>query len=175
MKLVSLAICLLTANAFAIDSAPTKTTTTTTTTSTTTTTTATPATKKATTKMMAEKSLYERLGGESAVTAVIDDFVGRAASNPKVNFFRDGKFKNTDVPKLKKHLVQFVSMATGGPSKYEGRDMKTSHAGMKITNAEFGAIAGDLSATLDQFKVPAKEKNELMTIVSGTKGAIVEN
>lgn len=152
MKLIALALCLITANAFAVEKTPTK--------------------KMATTK--AEKSLYDRLGGETAVTAVIEDFVGRAAANPKVNFFRDGKFKNMDVPKLKKHLVQFVSMATGGPSKYEGRDMKSAHAGMKITNAEFAAIAGDLSATLDKFKVPPKEKNELMTIVGGTKGAIVE-
>lgn len=174
MKLMTLALCLLTANAFANQS-PTKTTTTTTTTSTTTTTNTPAANKMAPSKMAAEKSLYDRLGGENAITAVIEDFVGRAAANPKVNFFRDGKFKNIDVPKLKKHLVQFVSMATGGPSKYEGRDMKTAHTGMKITNAEFNAIAGDLSATLDKFKVPAKEKNELMTIVGGTKGAIVEN
>ena len=123
----------------------------------------------------AEKSLYERLGGEKAITAVVEDFVGRAAANPKVNFFRDGKFaKTTDVPKLKKHLVQFISMATGGPSKYEGKDMKAAHTGMKIKESEFNAIAGDLTATLDKFKVPAKEKNELMTIVGGTKGAIVE-
>lgn len=158
MKLITLALCLLTVNAFAVEKMPAKM----------------HAGKMANSKM-SEKSLYDRLGGETAITAVIDDFVGRAAGDPKVNFFRDGKFKGIDVPNLKKHLVQFVSMATGGPSKYEGRDMKTAHAGMKITNAEFGAIAADLSATLDKFKVPAKEKNELMTIVGGTKGAIVEN
>src|SRR5437868_2041775 len=122
-----------------------------------------------------EKSLYDRLGGEKAITAVVDDFVARAAANPKVNFFRDGKFaKTTNVPQLKEHLMEFVAMATGGPSKYEGKDMKTAHTGMKIKESEFNAIAGDLIATLDKFKVPAKEKHELMTIVGDTKGAIVE-
>ena len=122
----------------------------------------------------AEKPLFERLGGEPAITAVVDDFVGRAATNPKVNFLRDGKFAKIDVANLKVRLVQFISMATGGPSKYEGRDMKTAHAGMKIKSAEFDALAGDLSASLDKFKVPAKEKGELMTIAASTKPAIVE-
>jgi len=122
----------------------------------------------------AEKSLYERLGGEPAITAVVEDFVGRAAANPKVNFFRDGKYKGTDVPRLKRLLVEFIGSATGGPQKYTGRDMKQVHKGMKITNAEFDAIAADLAASLDKFKVPAKEKNELLTIVGTTRKDIVE-
>jgi hemoglobin len=122
----------------------------------------------------AEKSLYERLGGELAITAVVEDFVGRAAADPKVNFFRDGKYKGIDVPRLKRQLVEFIGKATGGPQKYTGRDMKQAHKGMKITNAEFDAIAADLAASLDKFKVPAKEKNELLTIVGTTRKDIVE-
>ena len=126
-----------------------------------------------------KKSLYDRLGGEPAITAVVGEFVGRAASNPKVNFTRVGlpsEWKATDenVAKLKKHLVQFVCVATGGPQKYEGRDMKSSHAGMKITNAEFDAIAGDLIDSLKKFKVPQAEIDELVGIVGGTRGDIVE-
>ena len=128
---------------------------------------------------MAEKSLYERLGGEPALTAVVDDFVGRTAANPKVNFFRKGtayewKPSNEEVAMLKKHLVTFIAEATGGPKAYKGRDMKSSHAGMMITNAEFDALAGDLAASLDKFKVPAKEKGELMAIAASTRSAIVE-
>jgi hemoglobin len=132
-------------------------------------------------KAMATPSLYERLGGEPAITAVCADFVGRAAKDPQVNFFRK------DVPgypawnpsaeelaAFNKHLVQFVCMAAGGPQKYEGKSMKESHAGMKITEAQFNAIAADLSASLDQFKVPAKEKGELLAAVAGTKKDIVE-
>ena len=73
-------------------------------------------------------TLYSRLGGEPAIKAVVDDFVGRAAANPKVNFARAGspvEWKVTDesVAKLKKHLVQLVCAVTGGPQKYEGREM----------------------------------------------------
>lgn len=125
------------------------------------------------------KSLYDRLGGEAAITAVVDDFVARAAANPKVNFFRKGtkeEWKPTpeDIAKLKKHLVQLVSMVTGGPQKYEGRPMKEVHAGMEISDMEFAAIAADLVATLDKFKVPAAEQKELLKIVGGTSKDIVE-
>ena len=126
-----------------------------------------------------KQSLYTRLGGEPAIKAVVDDFVGRAASNPKVNFTRAGtpvEWKATDenVAKLKKHLVQMVCAVSGGPQKYEGRDMKSSHAGMKITNAEFDAIAGDLIATLKKFNVPQAEIDELVGIVATTRSDIVE-
>jgi hemoglobin len=122
----------------------------------------------------AEKSLYERLGGEPAITAVVADFVGRAAADPKVNFFRDGKYKGIDVPRLNRLLVEFIGQATGGPQKYTGRDMKQVHKGMKITDAEFDALAADLAASLDKFKVPAKEKKELLAIVGTTRKDIVE-
>lgn len=126
-----------------------------------------------------EKTLYERLGGEKAIEAVVDDFVGRAAANPKVNITRKGtpmEWKATpeNVAAVKKHLVMLVGMLTGGPQKYQGRDMKTAHKGMMITDAEFDAIAGDLKATLDKFNVPAKEQDELLKIVGSTRGDIVE-
>lgn len=136
--------------------------------------------KDADKSMGSTKSLYERLGGEPAVTAVVDDFVNRAAGDPKVNFTRKGIPGVTawdptpeNVAKLKKRLVEFVTMAAGGPNNYKGKDMKTVHTGMKITEAEFNALAADLGASLDKFKVPDKEKNELLTAVAGTKGDIV--
>jgi len=127
----------------------------------------------------AQKSLYERLGGEAAIKAVVDDFVGRAAGDPKVNFTRKGtpqEWKATpeNVDHLKKGLVDFVGMATGGPQKYTGRSMKDVHKGMAITEEEFNALAADLKATLDKFKVPAKEQDELLKAVAGTAPDIVE-
>jgi hemoglobin len=122
--------------------------------------------------------LYDRLGGEAAIKAVVDDFVGRAAGDPKVNFTRKGikewEASEANVAKLKKHLVALIGAVTGGPQKYEGRDMKSLHAGMKITTAEFNALAGDLKATLDKFKVPAKEQDELLKIIGSTAADIVE-
>lgn len=125
------------------------------------------------------KSLYDRLGGEAAITAVVEDFVARAAANPKVNITRKGTKKEWDpspenVAKLKKHLVQLVCMATGGPQKYEGKGMKEAHAGMEISDQEFAAIAVDLVATLNKFKVPAAEQQELLKIISGTSKDIIE-
>ena len=127
----------------------------------------------------AAKSLYERLGGEAAIKAVVDEFVARAAGNPAVNFTRKGNIREwnasaENVATLKTRLVDLIGQLTGGPQKYLGRDMKSAHAGMKITNAEFAALAGDLAASLDKFKVPAKEKAELMAIVASTQKDVVE-
>jgi len=124
-------------------------------------------------------SLYERLGGEPAIKAVVDDFVTRAANDPRVNFFRKGQARewkpsDADVATFKTRLVQFIGMATGGPQKYEGTDMKTAHAGMKVTNNEFNALAADLSASLNKLNVPAKEQAELLAIVETTRKDIVE-
>jgi hemoglobin len=120
--------------------------------------------------------LWDRLGGEKAVRAVVHDFVLAAAPDPKVNFFRDGKFKldAKGVEKLEQYLVELVSATTGGPLAYTGRDMKTSHAGMKITEDEFNALAGHLVATLTKYKVPQAEIDELVGIVGSTKKDIVE-
>lgn len=117
-----------------------------------------------------EKSLYERLGGTDALKAVVDDFVGRAAGDERIN----KKFAKTDVPRLKFYLVEQLCAATGGPCKYTGRDMKTTHKNMKVTEGEFGALVEDLVASLNKFNVPEKEKNELLGILGPLKDQIVE-
>ena len=123
-----------------------------------------------------KKPLWDRLGGEKAVKAVVHDFVVLAAGDEKVNFFRDGKFKldSKGVEHLEALLVELISATTGGPLKYTGRDLKKSHAGMKITDAEFDALAGDLIAVLKKYKVPQTEMDELVGIIAGTRKDIVE-
>jgi hemoglobin len=118
---------------------------------------------------MKEKPLYERLGGLPAIQAVIDDFVANLAADARIN----KQFAQTDIPRLKKNLVDQVCQATGGPCKYTGLDMKTAHKGMKITDADFNALVEDLVKSLDKFKVPAKEKNELLTALASMKPDIV--
>ncbi len=103
-------------------------------------------------------SLYVRLGKKEAITAVVDEFVSRLAADARIKH----RFFNTDVPKLKRLLVELVCMATGGPCKYTGLDMETSHAGMEVVEEEFTALVEDLAGALDKFKVPAKEKGELL-------------
>lgn len=119
---------------------------------------------------MAEKSLYERLGGKPAITAVVDDFVGRVAADTRIN----GKFANADLPRLKMMLVDQICQASGGPCTYTGRDMKSAHAGMGINSAEFDALVKDLVASLNKFKVTEREKNELLAALGPMKQDIVE-
>jgi hemoglobin len=130
----------------------------------------------ATDKPGEKTTLWDRLGGEKAVRAVVHDFVAAAAGDPKVNFTRDGKYKldAEDVKKLEQLLVEQISSATGGPLKYTGRDMKKTHAGMKITTAEFKALAGHLVATLNKYNVPQREITELVELIGSTANDIVE-
>jgi len=115
-------------------------------------------------------SLYERLGGKSALTAVVDKFVGNVAQDTCIN----GRFANTDIPQLKVHLVDQVCAATGGPCTFTGRDMKTTHAGMRISNTEFAALVEDLISAFNKFNVPEKEQSDLLGLLGPMKSDIVE-
>jgi hemoglobin len=119
---------------------------------------------------MADKSLYDRLGGKPAITAVVDDFVARVAADSRIN----GKFANTDIPRLKMLLVEQICQASGGPCTYTGRSMKATHAGMGVSSSDFDALVGDLVVTFNKFKVPEREKNELLGALGPMKGDIVE-
>ena len=116
-----------------------------------------------------EASLYDRLGGKPAITAVVDDFVGNVAADSRINGF----FARANVPHLKMMLVDQICEASGGPCKYTGRDMKSAHAGMGVGDAQFGALVEDLVKSLDKFKVPAREKNELLAALGSMKKDIV--
>ncbi|MEW6544538.1 MAG: group 1 truncated hemoglobin [Nitrospirota bacterium] len=115
-------------------------------------------------------SLYDRLGGKAAITAVVDQFVANVAGDKRIN----GRFATTDIPRLKRHLVDQVCQASGGPCAYKGRDMKTTHAGMRISTADFNALVEDLVGALNQLKVPAKEQQELLALLGPAQKDIVE-
>ena len=119
--------------------------------------------------MADKKPLYDRLGGKPAIQAVVDDFIGNVAADTRIN----QRFAGANVPRLKTMLVDQICEASGGPCKYTGQNMKTAHAGMKITDAEFGALVEDLVKSLDKFKVPAQEKSELLAALGGMKRDIV--
>ncbi len=115
-------------------------------------------------------SLYARLGGLEAITAVVDSFVARCAGDDRIN----RKFERSDIPRLKKMLVDQVCEATGGPCTYTGREMQETHAGMGVTAGEFDALVEDLVATLDEFDVPKAEQQELLGLLAPMRGDIVE-
>ncbi|MEP7271914.1 MAG: group 1 truncated hemoglobin, partial [Acidobacteriota bacterium] len=117
-----------------------------------------------------EKTLFERLGGKPAIVAVVDEFTARCVSDARIN----KKFAKSDAPRLKAMLVDQICAASGGPCKYEGRDMKTAHKSMGVTDGEFGALVENLVAALDKFKVAQREKDDLLHLLSPMKPSIVE-
>lgn len=118
----------------------------------------------------AKKTLYERLGGVPAITAVVDDFVGNVARDRRINGF----FAHANVPRLKFLLVQQICQASGGPCYYTGRDMRTTHRGMGIAGRHFNALVQDLGRSLNKFKVPPREQKELVAALAPLKKDIVE-
>jgi hemoglobin len=118
----------------------------------------------------AQRSLYDRLGGKGAVTAVVDTFVARVAADARIN----KKFARSDIPRVKAMLVDQICSATGGPCTYTGRDMKEAHRNMGVTEGEFNALVEDLVATLNRFNVAKAEQDELLAILGSMKSAIVE-
>jgi hemoglobin len=118
-------------------------------------------------------TLYQRLGGYDAIAAVTDDFIGRLAADKQLARFLVGLSADSQ-KKLRQHVVDQLCEATGGPCFYIGRTMKASHAGLGITESDWQSTVKHLVATLDKFKVPEKEKGELLAIASSLKADIVE-
>jgi len=122
---------------------------------------------------MQKKSLYQRLGGYDAIAAVTDDFVGRLATDKSLGKFFAGHSEDS-LKKIRQHVIDQLCAATGGPCVYTGRDMKTSHKGLGITEADWNVAVNHLVATLDKFKVPEQEKSEVLAALSPLKNDIVE-
>jgi len=118
-------------------------------------------------------TLYKRLGGYDAIAAVSDDFIGRLASDKQLSRFLVGLSADSQ-KRLRQLVVDQLCEATGGPCIYIGRSMKTSHAGLNITENDWDVTVKHLVATLDKFKVPEKEKNEFLALASSLKPDIVQ-
>jgi hemoglobin len=104
-------------------------------------------------------SLYKRLGGYDAIAAVTDEFIGRLATDKQEGRFFVGLSTDSKT-RVRQHVVDFLCAAT-------------AHTGLGITDADWDIAVAHLVATLDKFKVPAQEKNEVLTAVSGLKKDIV--
>ena len=115
------------------------------------------------------RTLYDRLGGYRAISAVVDDFVKNVAADKRINRF----FANANIDRLKARLVEQICQGTGGPCVYTGRDMKSVHAGMGIRGKDFDALVQDLAKSLNKFKVPAREQKQLVAILAPMKKDIV--
>ena len=117
-----------------------------------------------------ERSLYDRLGGTDAITAVVRAVVDRQMKDDRIN----QKFARTNVDRLIKEFVDQICEATGGPCTYTGRSMTEAHHNMGVTNGEFQAFVEDVVAVLDDFKVGKAEQDELLNVLAPLRGEIVE-
>lgn len=122
-----------------------------------------------------DASLYNRLGGKKAITAVVDEFVKNCATDDRINsFFKDTAADPKRLAAFKMKLVDQICEASGGPCKYKGKNMKDAHRNMGVKDEHFNALVEDLVKALDKFKVGEKEKNELLGALGPMKGDIVE-
>ena len=117
-------------------------------------------------------SLYKRLGGYDSIAAVSDDFIGRLANDKQLSRFFMGASTESK-HRIRQMVVDQLCAATGGPCFYIGRSMKASHEGLGITEADWQVAVNHLVATLEKFKVPEKERNEVLAAISSLKGDIV--
>lgn len=122
---------------------------------------------------MSEKTLYERLGGYDAISAVANDLLPRLQADATLGRFWSHR-GDDGIAREKQLLVDFLCSSAGGPMYYTGRDMLTSHRGMRISERDWSAFIGHLEATLDAFKVPPRERGEVIAFIQSTRADIVE-
>jgi hemoglobin len=123
--------------------------------------------------MSTTKSLYERLGGYDAITAVVNDLLPRLQGDPQLGRF--WAHRGADgVAREKQLLIDFLCACSGGPVYYTGRDMKLSHRGMRISESDWSTFLNHAAATLAKFQVPANEQRDVVAFVQSLKKEIVE-
>jgi hemoglobin len=114
-------------------------------------------------------SLYERLGGKDAINAVVKDLLAGNMADSRLK----PRMSTMDAARCERQLTDLLCQATGGPCKYNGRDMKTAHTGAKVTETEWQAFTENLSKTFDRFNVPSRERSDLVQLLIPMKGDIV--
>jgi hemoglobin len=125
--------------------------------------------------LVAQATLYDRLGGKPAVTAVTSGLVDRILLDSRINaWFAHAGSSPANTAAYKAKLYDFVCEATGGPCKYQGLDMVTAHRGRRVSAAAFDAVVEDLVLVLDSLRVAEKEKKELLGVLAPLKSSIVQ-
>ena len=122
---------------------------------------------------MTEKTLYDRLGGYDAIVAVVDDLLSRLMSDSQLERFWNNRGED-GLKREKQLLIDYLCSNAGGPLLYAGRDNKTSHKGMGVSESDWEKFIGHLNATLDSFQVPQQEQSDLLNFIESTRADIVE-
>src|SRR5260370_41828270 len=111
-----------------------------------------------------KKSLYERLGGYDAITAVANDLLPRLRTDPQLGRFWAHRGED-GVKREKQLLIDFLCQSAGGPMYYRGRDMVLTHRGMRISESDWNVFLGHAGATLAKFQVPEAQQSELLPLL----------
>jgi hemoglobin len=119
-------------------------------------------------------SLYSRLGGYDAIAAVVDDLLPRLRKDPRLQRFWSSPRSRASNDHERQMALDFIAASAGGPTIYLGRDMKTAHTDMGIDAEDYDAFKRNLAATLEKFKVPARERDDVMGFISSLQADIVE-
>jgi hemoglobin len=122
---------------------------------------------------MSEKTLYERLGGYDAVSAVANDLLPRLRGDSQLGRFWAHRGED-GIAREEQLLIDFLCSNAGGPLYYTGRDMETSHRGMAIDESDWATFMGHLGATLDAFALPQRERDDVVAFIESTRPDIVE-
>ena len=122
---------------------------------------------------MSDQTLYQRLGGYDAIAAATDDLLGRLLSDPLLKDYWKGKSQDS-LRKDRQLIVDFLVAAAGGPAFYSGRDMKTSHAGLGITEREWELFMDHTRAMLEHLQVAPREQDEVFDFLTGLKADVVQ-
>jgi len=122
---------------------------------------------------MTEKTLYERLGGYDAISAVVSDLLPRLTSDSQLGRFWQNRGED-GIKREEQLLIDFLCSSAGGPLLYTGRDNKTSHKGMGINESDWEKFIGHINATLDNFQLPQQERSDVIEFIESTKADIVE-
>jgi hemoglobin len=123
-------------------------------------------------QMSAGLSLYKQLGGYDAIAAVTDDLIARLVADPKLSKFFVG-LDDEHKAQVRQHFVDFICAKAGGSCLYTGRDMKTTHAGLHITEDEWNAAVADFGATEDKFNIPPYVRKQIADLFAQLKPEIV--
>jgi len=121
----------------------------------------------------ADTSLYDRLGGYDAISAVVHNLLPRLMADAQLGRFWHNRGEN-GVERERQLLINFLCNRAGGPIVYAGRDNVSTHRGMGITEGDWGRFIGHLKETLEHFEVPSAERTDVLAFIQSTKEDIVD-
>lgn len=121
-----------------------------------------------------QKSLYERLGGATGISAIVKDAIDAHMANPAINArFLPLKEDTKHFNEVRQHLINFLASGSGGPEEYTGKDMTEAHKGMNISQGEYMHVIDDIISTLDKHNIDEDTKKDVLYIAYSLKGTMV--